>query len=91
MTVAFQRDTSSFVSLLSYTSVLYAFLANQIGLIAGGLLADIFAFNEETLPESHLHQADDTSEEPKSSHPTLYIGTVLIFLTILAVAIFKYC
>ena len=63
MTVAFQRDTSSFVSLLSYTSILYAFLANEIGLVVGGLVADIFAFNEETLLQWHLHQADDTSEE----------------------------
>ena len=65
MTVAFQRDTSSFVSLLSFTSILYVFLANEIGLVAGGLLADIFAFNEETLMQSHLDQADDSSEEPK--------------------------
>ena len=63
MTVAFQRDTSSFVSLLSFTSILYVILANEIGLVAGGLLADIFAFNEETLMQSHLDQADDSSEE----------------------------
>ena len=63
MTVAFQRDTSSFVSLLSYTSILYAFLANEIGLVVGGLVADIFAFNEETLLQWHLNQADDTPEE----------------------------
>ena len=49
MTVAFQRDTSSFVSLLSYSSIVYVYLANEIGLVAGGLLADIFAFNEDTL------------------------------------------
>ena len=49
MTIAYQRDTASFVSLLSFTSILYVFLVNEIGLIAGGLLAEIFAINEETL------------------------------------------
>ena len=67
MTVAFQRDTSSFVSLLSYTSILYVFLANEIGLAVGGLLADIFAFNEDTLLQSHLAQVDDISDELKFS------------------------
>ena len=84
MTVAFQRDTSSFVSLLSYTSILYAFLANEIGLIAGGLFADIFAFDE------HIRHADDASEELKSKNlAPQQFGTVIIFLTILAVAAFK--